>query len=353
MTETCLDDVKKKIPFWSWPQPHQYFPLTGFGRETRIKSFEGRASRAAASLDGVRGWEVPQWSPFARGLRPEVVEPDAYQPVCSRQGWQHEVSNGIEEEFRESLFPLMVPSRQALLSSQSGPGASAAFSVTPSSALTRIESHLFRVLLQRRLHLPLPLSNRICGCGRPIDSFGHHRAACGRTGRKLAHVWSRTCWSATWTWQCHKQAMPDVWRQLQTDCHSGEASNLQSTPLWCQHFEVAETPGEELRHETEWRCPRLEGTGSGLTPNWLALELGRVWWFWHWRLVVDGLQRPLTSRRRMEQAWRLRWTGLLACTVLRCLLVGSPWRSGRRRFCVTTALLACAVSVQCVVVREF
>ena len=38
------------------------------------------AWRAAASLHGVRGWEVPQWSALARGLRPEVVEPDAYQP---------------------------------------------------------------------------------------------------------------------------------------------------------------------------------------------------------------------------------------------------------------------------------
>ena len=70
------------------------------------------ASRAAASLDGVRGWEVPQWSALARGLRPEVVEPDAYQPGCSRQGWQHEVSSRLEEEFSESLFPHMVPGRQ-------------------------------------------------------------------------------------------------------------------------------------------------------------------------------------------------------------------------------------------------
>ena len=92
------------------------------------------AWRAAASLHGVRGWEVPQWSALARGLRPEVVEPDAYQPGCTRQG-QHEVSSRLEEEFRESLFPDMVPSRQALLRSQSGPGAGAAFSVTPSSAL--------------------------------------------------------------------------------------------------------------------------------------------------------------------------------------------------------------------------
>ena len=52
------------------------------------------ANRGAASLDGVRGWEVPQWSALARGLRPEVVEPDAYQPGCSRQGWQHELAGG-------------------------------------------------------------------------------------------------------------------------------------------------------------------------------------------------------------------------------------------------------------------
>ena len=107
------------------------------------------ASRAAANLHDVHGWEVPQWSALARGLRPEVVEPDAHQQGCTRQGWQHEVSNRLEEEFRESLFPDMVP--------RAGPRAGAAFSVTPSSALTRIESPLFRVLLPRRLHLPISL----------------------------------------------------------------------------------------------------------------------------------------------------------------------------------------------------
>ena len=33
--------------------------------------------------------------------------------------------------------------------------------------LSRIDSHLFRVLLLRRLRLPLPLSARQCRCGRP------------------------------------------------------------------------------------------------------------------------------------------------------------------------------------------
>ena len=56
------------------------------------------------------------------------------------------------------------------------------FLTSPTSPLTRTESPLFRVLLQRRLRLRLPLSKRMCGCGHSIDSFGHHHAACSRTG---------------------------------------------------------------------------------------------------------------------------------------------------------------------------
>ena len=40
----------------------------------------------------------------------------------------------------------------------------------------------WRVLLLRRLWQPLPLVSRICRCGRPLDSSGHHRAACANSG---------------------------------------------------------------------------------------------------------------------------------------------------------------------------
>ena len=182
---------------------------------------------------------------FGQRAEPEVVEPDAYQPGCTRQGW-HEVSSRLEEEFRESLFPDMVPSRQALLRSQSGPGASAAFSVTPSSALTRIESPLFRVLLQRRLHLPLshlrmwpshrlfwPTSRSLRadkGAGKkgvPTRKYGsaHLQGSwrpCGAEHAGPEHGLGCACGR-----RCY-------WRWLQRDSHSGEGSNLQSTPLWCQ-----------------------------------------------------------------------------------------------------------------------
>ena len=63
---------------------------------------------------------------------------------------------------------------------KSGPFAGMAFSAAPASFLTRIDAHLFRVLLLRRLGLPLPLSARACRCGRLLDPLGHHRASYAR-----------------------------------------------------------------------------------------------------------------------------------------------------------------------------
>ena len=71
---------------------------------------------------------------------------------------------------------------RTLLRSQSPPYTCIALSAAPSNFLNRIEPALFRVLLIWRLRLPLPLSSRLCRCGRPLDSFGHHRAVCARAG---------------------------------------------------------------------------------------------------------------------------------------------------------------------------
>ena len=69
-----------------------------------------------------------------------------------------------------------------MLCSQGGPLSGLPFTTLPLSPLQRFDSHLFRVLLLRRLHLPLPLSSRACRCGRPLDCLGHHRASCSRAG---------------------------------------------------------------------------------------------------------------------------------------------------------------------------
>ena len=53
---------------------------------------------------------------------------------------------------------------------------------SPLCLLTRFPLQVFRVILLRRLHLPLPLTARNCRCGHHLDVFGHHRAACARAG---------------------------------------------------------------------------------------------------------------------------------------------------------------------------
>ena len=57
-----------------------------------------------------------------------------------------------------------------------------AFTVFPTSAELTLPSPLFRVLILRRLRLPLPVAPRTCACRGRLDSLGDHRAACATSG---------------------------------------------------------------------------------------------------------------------------------------------------------------------------
>ena len=57
-----------------------------------------------------------------------------------------------------------------------------AFTTIPYTTEFEYPSHLFRILLLRRLRLHLPLSARFCRCRRPLDPLGDHRAACAQSG---------------------------------------------------------------------------------------------------------------------------------------------------------------------------
>ena len=153
------------------------------------------AASAAMCLSGVEGFEPPSWEALANGERPPMREPDDFEPGDKRHGWQHEAASRIERQHRGRLMPRFAEQEQALLRSQSGPLAGVAFSTTPSSYLKRIESHLFRVLLLRRLRLSLPLSARQCRCGRPLDVFlPPSRCMCQSGGSGTAGVCSGECW---------------------------------------------------------------------------------------------------------------------------------------------------------------
>ena len=70
----------------------------------------------------------------------------------------------------------------AVLQSQGGPFAGRVFTALPTSPEVRLDSAAFRLLLLRRLRLPLPLDSAACRCGAHLDSLGDHRAACPRAG---------------------------------------------------------------------------------------------------------------------------------------------------------------------------
>ena len=320
------------------------------GRRSQFTSL-GSACRAATTLDGVDGFEVPSWSAVTAGQRPPIMEVEDREPGVPRQGWQHAAAIRIESSFRtEILMPRMSPVEQALLRSQSGPCAGVAFSVCPSSPLTRIDSALFRVLLQRRLHLPLPLSQRICGCGRPLDPFGHHRAACSRTGALGRRGFALESAAARVCREAGGRVVTNMFvrdmdlgvpvagdnRRLEVvvdglPLHGGVQLAVDTTLVSSVRGNkeprqgAATTDGVALtqaRRRKEKTHRELTGPGARARLVVLALEVGGRWSaeaksFVGQLAKARARSEPRVLQRRMEQAWRLRWCSILSCAAAR------------------------------------
>ena len=145
-----------------------------------------QAVEEAASRLRLMGVDTPNWEVLSAGLRPEEgrrVKHRERDPTQPRHGWQKVASAKVHKQHREEVvWPLLSSSQRASVRSQSGPLASVPFTSFPTCRVTRMESEPFTVLLLRRLRMPLPLSVRSCVCGRRLDLFGHHRAACSRAG---------------------------------------------------------------------------------------------------------------------------------------------------------------------------
>ena len=127
------------------------------------------------------GWHRPTWQELVHDTQPPHP-PAAFLEGPVARGWQHTAANAIQTHCRNQLLTALNPASQALLFSQSGPHASRAFTTIPYSSDFAYPSHVFRVLLLRRLRLPLPLAERTCRCRRTLDLLGDHRAACAQSG---------------------------------------------------------------------------------------------------------------------------------------------------------------------------
>ena len=177
---------------------------------------------------------------------------------------------------------------------------SVAFTAFPTSRLTRFDSQPFRVLLLRRLHLPLTLSARACRCGRPLDAFGHHRSACatsgvlGRRGFPLESAAARVCreagarvrtnvWSGTWTSCLTTGSTTGGWRlsPMASPC-MGERSWPSIPHLRDGSVKrgADRTDGAvlvEARRRKERTYPELAGVGGRAKLVVLAAEVGGRW----------------------------------------------------------------------------
>ena len=126
------------------------------------------------------GFAVPTWEALAEGAHPENPDLEDDSPA-PRVGWQRPASSRLERQCASEMWPEFNQTERALMLSQTGPMCGEPFTCFPSTK-ERFDPQSFRLLLLRRLHLPLPLTARRCRCGRLLDSNGHHRAACARVG---------------------------------------------------------------------------------------------------------------------------------------------------------------------------
>ena len=155
------------------------------------------ATQAQEALE-TAGYQTPQWDLVWNGVRPEQVTES--EPGEWRHGWQYFAAAQVENTYRASAVMSGAPlAANALLRSQSGPGAGAHLSALPVDAARTLQPHHLRLLLLRRLRLPFPLDVRRCSCGGTLDELGDHRSACSQVGKlarravPLERAWARVC----------------------------------------------------------------------------------------------------------------------------------------------------------------
>ena len=137
------------------------------------------ATQAAAYLT-TQGYAVPSWDEAISNVPGPQPQPD--EPADFLRGWQRRASHACDERALETHLADLSPASRALLLSQAGPHAARAFTVLPTSDDVAIPDSHFRVLLLRRLRMPLPLGPRNCSCRGMLDAYGDHRAACSTSG---------------------------------------------------------------------------------------------------------------------------------------------------------------------------
>ena len=273
--------------------------------------------------------EMPSWTELSES--PPVVNEES-EPNQPKVGWQQKATRQTEHKFiRDEVWPGLDDSHRAHFRSQHGPLASAPFKALP----TRVDAQPFRILLCRRLHLPLPLTLRTCRCGRQLDMFGHHRAACaqagvlGRRGYPLEVAAAQRLELACPQKRLRERLGPFGFQRLGREktqvvadgltLFRGAQFAIDATMVSPSHLDgtarrrAADVDGAALEAE-ERTYLELSGDGGRVRLVVLAAEVGstETAQFLSALAKARALSTPQALQGRVEAAWIRRWSAILA-----------------------------------------
>ena len=309
------------------------------------------ATAAAAQLREEGCACLPQWSALLSGAASgTAAEDEPPERGDWLKGWQRTVAAPRDQTEQEGLYHDIDSPSRALLLSQAGPLAGRTFTVLPTSTERDIDSAEFRVLLLRRLRLPIPLSTRRCRCGAQLDPWGDHRTACsnagvlGRRGWPLERMAARVCREAR-----ARVATDVLLRDLNVPLQRADGRRLEvianGLPLWNgaqvavdttlvspvrrdgqPRGQAATVPGVALREAERDKArtyPELTA-GGRCRLQVIALEVGGRWSasarnFLRLLARARAREAPAGLRNATRQAFTQRWGGMLAVAAQRAL----------------------------------
>ena len=255
------------------------------------------------------GFAAPQWRPLATTLPGRLAERLPRVLGIQHQERQHDASSFVEQHFfNSSIWPQLIPGELPLLRSQGGPLSGLPFTALPVSAQSRFDSDLFRVLLLRRLRLPLPLSSCSYRCGRPLDCLGttaqvvRGQVCWGGVGsrwsllqrvcaEKPEHESRPTFFSVTWICWAFLRRINGAWRS------SPKASLPSTVPSWrltppLFHFSTPTThPTNVIRRRMVQLLRQLDAAKYDPAPRRVVPSLLS----WQERLLASSQKRPNRS----------------------------------------------------------
>ena len=296
------------------------------------------ATQAAAYLAG-QGYAVPAWDDTHSAPPGPSSRND--EPAGTLRGWQRGAAHACDERALETHLADLSPASRALLLSQAGPHAARVFTVLPTSDVVTVPDPHFRVLLLRRLRLPLPLGPRACSCRGFLDEYGDHRAACSNSGvlasraLPLERAVARVC----------QEAGARVGRNvalsamnLDVPVHDARRDATLVSPVTREGLPqagAATHPGSALRNaarrkrrqtypelDRSRRC-RLVVFGLDVGGRWDSEAATFV------RLLARARAAgtPAALRASAQAAWVLRWSGIIsvaAQSALAATFLGLP-----------------------------